>query len=359
MILSYLKAKKGRRGFTLIELLVVIAIIAILIGLLLPAVQKIREAANRMKCTNNLKQIGLACHNYNDTNGGFPPGVLMFNYQDYPYTDDIGPNWAVLILPFIEQDNLYNTVTSSVQLWMSAWAGANPNTVNAALAKQWTSARGTRINTYTCPSAGLGTLCARNLANVSGGWQRGNYQANYGPHYHYGSRQNGGSSSGGPWGYAGAGPFSVWTAAAWPQNAPKIGMGVATIPDGASNTLLVSESITGLDQNDPRGVWAFGLAGSSALTSHADGDCVLPNDKFASNGGGCSDDIRDAPDQPSRNGSNWSSCNSNQATARSMHPGGVNALLGDGSVRFIRNTIDQRTWWLINAANDGQPSPNY
>jgi prepilin-type N-terminal cleavage/methylation domain-containing protein len=141
--------RKRRPGFTLIELLVVIAIIAILIGLLLPAVQKVREAAARMSCSNNMKQIGLALHNYHDTNGYLPPGA---SNDRAPYGTDRsnrwGSSWKVYILPYIEQGNLFNR-------WQFRGNSGYTNGNNMNLVNRVT------IKPYRCPSSPLPDFYAR------------------------------------------------------------------------------------------------------------------------------------------------------------------------------------------------------
>src|SRR5436190_12519131 len=143
-----MKESRGRRGFTLIELLVVIAIMAVLMGLLLPAVQKVREAASRLQCQNNLKQIGLALHNYEGVNGVFPPAYVTQNpaadgsafgvsYGDEYRNGPTGFAWGVFLLPFLEQDNLYRQFDRDQPCWAP---------VNVLPAR-------TRVNVFLCPSA--------------------------------------------------------------------------------------------------------------------------------------------------------------------------------------------------------------
>src|SRR5215207_2107401 len=157
MVLSRPDRAHVSRGFTLIELLVVIAI---LIGLLLPAVQKIREAANRMSCSNNLKQLGLGLHNHHDAMGTLPPGGM---YHGVCCTPNTYTNWAIETLPFIEQDNLYKQYRQN-ELNTSAWN-------NVEVGQK-------RVKTHECPSDTLrGKLEQPASGPSTAQWMHGSYRA--------------------------------------------------------------------------------------------------------------------------------------------------------------------------------------
>ncbi len=324
----------SRPAFTLIELLVVIAIIAILIGLLLPAVQKVREAAARAKCQNNLKQWALACHTYADTASGLPPALIAIggtNQNEPNQTTGFGPNWITFVLPYIEQGALFNQQAASINAWVS-----NVNTDH-----NWRAIRGTVFNYAQCPSdPATGTP----YSGAGGGWARGNYAANQGP---TGNAALDGGSTSPQFSFSGRGPFWITTR---PQHRC---MTIQGMQDGSSNTIMLGEVRAGLVDTDPRGVWALGHIGSSSVGQYANGgDCQQIN---ARNGG--SDDVRGCQDNAAQGMGCCSGCASNQATFRSVHTGGVNVAMGDGTVRFLRDSLSSQALYQLGSASDGAPLP--
>jgi prepilin-type N-terminal cleavage/methylation domain-containing protein/prepilin-type processing-associated H-X9-DG protein len=343
-----------RSGFTLIELLVVIAIIAILIALLVPAVQKVREAAARAQCQNNLKQLSLGCVNYHDTNKKLPPAVLMKVKANPGRVTDVttgsqnfGPNWIVLILPYIEQAGLYSTVENSVHQYMITGDST------------WRSLKGETFDILLCPSD-LGA--DKPWDGTAGkGWARGNYACNAGGIHQntppagtdglgwrssmdgktpfYGSNATFGGPV--PDGTAGGGVMCInW-------GAP---LGIVSNEDGTAYTILLNEVRIGshLSPGDPRGTWAAGFPGCSVTCAGWSWDCTNPNDHNAN-----ADDCEGAVDDPVGGMGAWMPCPFQQATARSRHAEGVNSAFCDGSVRFIGNDVSQRVWWALNCRNDG------
>jgi prepilin-type N-terminal cleavage/methylation domain-containing protein/prepilin-type processing-associated H-X9-DG protein len=269
-----------RAGFTLIELLVVIAIIAILIGLLLPAVQKVREAAARAQCSNNMKQLGLGLHNYHDVYKGFPP-----SRQDNAAGNALYA-WTYAVLPYIEQGPLYKRINFAVAWSNTAVNDADPGGVNS-----------TPIPVFLCPSAPEGRTGTNHRQMVD-----------Y-PAINQVTRPN---------------PF--YTAFPMPASDPtyigilghNVKRKITAITDGSSNTLLLAES-AGRNQTwvmgkmtstgGTTGAWAnpdtaIVVTGFNTANSTLPGDCAV----------NCT--------------------NNNEIYA--FHTGGANVLFGDGSVRFIR-----------------------
>jgi prepilin-type N-terminal cleavage/methylation domain-containing protein len=329
----FMPRSKPRSAFTLIELLVVIAIIAILIALLVPAVQKVREAAARTQCINNLKQLGLACHGYHDVVKTLPPAYLVGRGIGWNDENNMGPTWAVLLLPHFEQGALYQGISTSVTNYQQFSKNPLPPGSPAGSNDQnWRSIRATELIVFKCPSEGFAQVKG---SRAGGNWARGNYAANQGPG-DPGAQTNGGSA-GTSYGVSGGGPMCI-----------NFGSTLVGISDGTSNTIMLAHVRVGPTDADMRGVWAFGQPGGATLANHGVGDSYGPNDA-----GCCSDDLSGCVDRPDIRMGCWSG-GYGQATARSQHTGVTPVCLADGTVRMVRDGIDMNTWTRMNIRNDNQ-----
>jgi prepilin-type N-terminal cleavage/methylation domain-containing protein len=314
---------RARRGFTLIELLVVIAIIAILIALLVPAVQKVREAAARLQCQNNVKQIALAVHSYHDANRKLPPA----------YVASVQLSWHVLILPYVEQDTEFKAMNTTTP---GDYTIANRNNPHGLR----------RMGLYLCPSSPVDRmlLTAPHNANPPDLVPANTGEAPYTVHYY------------GMTGPRGANPT---TGTAYPQSQcthdgtpmatsgmfqpdqfadGKLGrISLTDVPDGTSNTIMIGEMS-----------WdsKFGTRYRSWLRGGEPGGCYCVGARNATNA--INSAIR----------ANLIA-QFNEVPMGSMHIGGANFALGDGSVRFIQESISIATYRALASRNGGEVVGDY
>jgi prepilin-type N-terminal cleavage/methylation domain-containing protein/prepilin-type processing-associated H-X9-DG protein len=326
---------RRRSAFTLIELLVVISIIAVLIALLLPAVQSAREAARRAQCVNNMKQIGLAMHNYTDVHGSMPPAKIRAGSctAQYPASNGLPAGWVLnttgftLILGQIEQMPLSNAYNFSHASSAAAWSGGN-SIVAGGNASANTTVVGTLVASFSCPS----DLPPRVIDDQPDT-----------PSYPY-SRSKARESS-----------YALISAEYTDYSCPQeygasparrgmffndIGLPLAQVQDGLSNTLMASEiRQETLDMDNFGPYWGSGTHTSTHCwvvpPTSPYASLTTPNAQWGLYG-----------DNPKKLSYAW--------VASSLHPGGVNLTMGDGSVRFIKNTINVYTWHSLATVAGGE-----
>jgi prepilin-type N-terminal cleavage/methylation domain-containing protein/prepilin-type processing-associated H-X9-DG protein len=304
----------ARRGFTLIELLVVIAIIAVLIALLVPAVQKVREAANRTRCSNNMRQVAVALHNYHEAYKRFPPGQPQGFYSANWYSDPTVVDadrscWVGFILPYIEQAAMY----AQYQAWLNA---PNSLTCFAPFAT-------THLATLLCPSDPY----SPKLGTVPGNMQ--------GTHTNLVVCLGSGFAT--PNGANGLNLDGIFYGRSKTR--------MSRITDGTSNTLLVSELLFSPDtsQHDIRGrVWNSIHAGAEFSTLYP------PNSSIGDNPQGYCNPLPRAPCASP-------SVANAYTLARSMHPGGVNVAFADGAVQFIANGVTPAVYLALGSRAGAEP----